>query len=99
MKNPLEIKTLIQRVIEMEHCFDILKEAWQDNPSSFQDDDSVREMLHKLTYYYDSGQWLSDYEQDERGMLPSELKRGILSEDALYNFLCDIGAGFENESC
>jgi len=31
--------------------------------------------------------WLSDFEADERGELPSDLKRGILSEDMLYNVL------------
>ena len=37
-----------------------------------------------------SGMWLLDYECDERGGLPSDLKRGVLSEDMLYNLLCDV---------
>ena len=40
-----------------------------------------------LTKYYEGGQWLKDYECDERGELPGNLKRGILSEDGFYNFL------------
>ena len=43
-----------------------------------------------LFCYYDSGQWLRDYETDEAGLLPKDLKRGVLSEDAVYNFLADI---------
>jgi len=35
----------------------------------------------------DSGQWLADYELDEAGGLPPDLKRGVLSEDGLYNLL------------
>ena len=43
-----------------------------------------------LKEYYESGLWLSDYEADERGELPADLKRGVLSEDGLYNLLNDI---------
>jgi hypothetical protein len=37
----------------------------------------------------DSGEWKEDYEADEAGKLPSELKRGVLSQDGLYNLLQD----------
>jgi len=43
-----------------------------------------------LREYMDSGLWLSDFQADERGELPRELKRGVLSEDGLYNLLCEI---------
>ena len=43
-----------------------------------------------LKEYYESGLWLSDYEADERGELPADLKRGVLSQDGLYNLLNDI---------
>ena len=43
-----------------------------------------------LREYMDSGLWLSDYEADERGELPKDLKRGVLSEDGLYNLLTEI---------
>ncbi len=43
-----------------------------------------------LRAYLDSGLWLSDFEADERGQLPGNLKRGVLSEDGLYDLLCDI---------
>ena len=38
----------------------------------------------------DSGQWLRDYEADERGELPVGLKRGVLSQDALYDLLTSV---------
>ncbi len=47
------------------------------------------EKLALLEAYYTSGQWLEDYEADERGELPPALKRGVLSQDALYNLLSD----------
>ena len=44
-------------------------------------------MLKVLIQYYEGGQWLSDYEMDEKGVLPQNLKRGVLSQDALYDFI------------
>ena len=38
----------------------------------------------------DSGLWLEDYAADERGELPAELKRGVLSQDGLYELLGEI---------
>lgn len=40
------------------------------------------------------GQWLEDYELDSAGLLPKELKRGVLSQDGLYNLLTDWNARF-----
>ena len=45
------------------------------------------EKLRLLDAYYTSGKWREDYEADERGELPPDLKRGILSQDALYDLL------------
>lgn len=50
--------------------------------------------VETLTAYMDSGQWLEDYELDSAGLLPKELKRGVLSQDGLYNLLTDWNAGF-----
>ena len=45
------------------------------------------EKLRLLNAYYSSGEWREDYEADERGELPPDLKRGVLSQDALYDLL------------
>ena len=42
---------------------------------------------HKLEKYYHSKNWLKDYEDDEKGKFPQDLKRGILSEDTIYDLL------------
>ena len=44
-------------------------------------------ILALLGTYYTSGEWREDYEADERGELPPDLKRGVLSQDALYDLL------------
>ena len=45
------------------------------------------EKLRLLEAYYTSGEWREDYESDEWGELPPDLKRGVLSQDALYDLL------------
>ena len=65
----------IRRVERMEAVFD----AVQHSPDP--------EGLRELRAYYESGQWQRDYEADERGELPRDLKRGVLSQDALWDLL------------
>ena len=48
------------------------------------------EKLRRLEAYYTSGEWREDYEADEQGELPPDLKRGVLSQDALYDLLEEI---------
>ncbi len=43
--------------------------------------------LGKLSAYYSSDAWKRDYAADEAGLLPKDLKRGVLSEDGIYNLL------------
>ena len=40
-----------------------------------------------LEEYYTSGEWREDYEADEAGQLPPDLKRGVLSQDGVFNLL------------
>lgn len=47
--------------------------------------------LEALKAYYQSPQWLADLDDDRAGRLPKTLRRGVLSEDAVYDLLCDVG--------
>lgn len=42
-----------------------------------------------LMDYYTSGQWQQDFLADEQHLLPAGLKRGVLSEDAVYDLLTE----------
>lgn len=84
------IQKAINRIEQMESYFDILQSIAKGNPSAIHQDSSARNMLQILTEYYESGQWLQDYELDEQKLLPQNLKRGILSQDSLYDFLNQI---------
>ena len=84
------IQEAVNRVRKMEQCFAVLQKAENENPDVFREDASIQAMLQILVQYYESGQWLKDYELDEKGLLPQSLKRGILAQDAVYDFLCRI---------
>lgn len=42
-----------------------------------------------LNAYYGSDEWKQDFADDEAGLLPKDLKRGVLSEDGIWNVLED----------
>ena len=76
---------LISRVLHMEKCMECVEKAYECG-----DLKPVQRQIDALRNYMDSGRWLQDYQADERGELPKSMKRGVLSEDGLYNLLCDI---------
>lgn len=43
--------------------------------------------IQKLEDYYSSPQWKADFAADEEGRYPDTLKRGVLSEDGIWNML------------
>ena len=92
MNSECEIQTTIARIEKMESYFDTIQEIMSDNPERLKNDSSIIAMLDELIDYYENGQWLRDYECDERGELPSALKRGVLSEDGVYNLISDVAA-------
>ena len=84
------LKTTIERIQKMEVYFDTLSSVARNNPQILKEDVNLQKMLYELTSYYESGQWLKDFEADERGELPKDLKRGVLSEDGVYNLLSEF---------
>ncbi|MDO4492157.1 MAG: glycerol dehydrogenase [Lachnospiraceae bacterium] len=81
----------IQRIQEMENRFDYMLRANNTPPENRVYDPELRDMLFSLSMYLDSGEWQQDYEMDERGLLPASLKRGVLSQDGLYDLLDAYG--------
>ena len=75
--------TAIPRIRRMEACFDALRAPDARERADF------HTLLDELLQYYEGGMWLSDYELDERGLLPRDLKRGVLSEDGVYDLLTE----------
>lgn len=80
----------LQRIIKMERYFDELLEDNFKNSELLRTSKILQDKINALKEYYQSGVWLEDYECDERGELPKNLKRGILSQDSLYDFFSEI---------
>ena len=77
----------LDRIREMERCFDLVLSAKERDPETFMNDPHVKAAAEKLAEYYEGGMWMEDYRSDERGELPASLKRGVLSEDGVWNLL------------
>ncbi len=54
--------------------------------------DGVRDDLTVLEAWYGSEDWFAHLAADERGELPPDLRRGVLSQDAIYDLLQDADA-------
>ncbi len=80
---------IIKRIRRMEKYFDEVSAAVNASSEKICDK-SIIKKARILKKYQSSGLWLKDFERDERGELPKDLKRGVLSEDGLYNLLNEI---------
>jgi hypothetical protein len=49
----------------------------------------AQQAIAALSDYYGSDEWKQDFADDEAGLLPADLKRGVLSEDGIWNLLAD----------
>ena len=48
---------------------------------------TVQNTIRFLDEYYHSPDWREDFEADEAGLFPDGLRRGVLSEDGIYNLV------------
>lgn len=77
----------IERIRRMEQAFDRALDAL----ACGRKDEVFWESIRLLEEYVSGGQWLRDYEMDEQGLWPGDLKRGVLSQDALYDLFTRNG--------
>ncbi|MBP3709923.1 MAG: DUF4298 domain-containing protein [Treponema sp.] len=81
--------TRIDRIRQMERYLDVSVHAFKKLDDALSEYEAALPSYLKLTEYYGSAQWMKDYKADEAGKLPQTLKRGVLSEDAVYDLLAD----------
>ena len=79
----------IERIKRMESTLDVSERAVKALSEALEQYEAAQASLKKLSDYYGSTLWMKDYEDDEAGKLPEDLKRGVLSEDTVYNLLID----------
>ena len=80
----------LRRITHYEELLDRLLYALTDSEISSDELSAMRSEADALAVYYGSEEWKADLADDEAGMLPPDLKRGVLSEDGIYNALEDF---------
>lgn len=81
--------TQIERITRMESLLDKGLEVVKRLEQAMDDFAALQPDIDELQAYYDSDDWRADFEADEAGLLPKDLKRGVLSEDGVYDLLED----------
>lgn len=81
-----EVERALARIRRMETFFGRVTHARLHEAEKLHSPELQAE-IRALSAYLSDGDWLHDYELDEQGMLPSDLKRGVLSQDGLYELL------------
>ena len=81
--------TRIERITHMENLLDKSTEVIARLEQALEDFAALQPDVAELEAYYTSPQWRKDFEADETGKVPKDLKRGVLSEDGIYDLLTD----------
>ena len=79
----------IMRIREMEQRLDEATAAVRQMEEALERYEAAQEAVKELGNYLDSEEWRKDFADDEKGLLPQDLKRGVLSEDCIWNLLED----------
>jgi hypothetical protein len=76
-----------KRISEMEAILDTANKKLEAFEKALSELEEYQLEIKRLEAYYTSDDWKKDYALDEAGELPPDLKRGVLSEDGIYNML------------
>lgn len=79
----------IERICQMEQRLVWVSEIMKKSHWTFNEYARLKKEIAILSNYYTSEEWKQDYEDEEAGKFPKDLKRGILSEDGIWNLLSD----------
>lgn len=82
-------KEQIERIQKMEQLLDKAWVAVSKGCITSNEHEEIQRAIDILSDYYGSDTWKQDFADDEAGLLPKDLKRGVLSEDAIWNLLAD----------
>ena len=78
-----------QRIRDMEEMLTDSRQALDALEESLDAYKRIRGKIRRLEEYYGSEDWYRDREDDAAGKLSGELRRGVLSEDLIYDVLTD----------
>ena len=78
-----------ERINDMEQLMERASSAVINFSAALDKYVEAQQAIAALSDYYGSDEWKQDFADDEAGLLPADLKRGVLSEDGIWNLLAD----------
>ena len=85
----------IRRIREMEAILNRAGETMKELLPALDKLEALLPEIRRLIDYYESDAWWEDFRDEEEGNLPKDLKRGVLSEDGIYDLLTDYVSAME----
>ena len=82
-----KVESAVKRIAEMESILDEALRRMDKDEEAPQELLEYQTEIKKLDEYYSDQDWKDDFALDEDGLLPKDLKRGVLSEDGIYDAL------------
>ena len=86
----------LERIIKMSTILKEAKEACEELDlamerlgEALEKYEGQRDNILILSEYYESREWMKDFEDDEAGLIPDGIDKGALSEDGIYDLLMD----------
>ena len=86
-RNRLVGENVPQHVYRMENILDNAIQKMDALEKKIEEYEAFQAEIQKLEAYYTSPQWKADFAADEAGEFSDKLKRGVLSEDGIWNML------------
>ena len=77
----------IERIQHYETLLDRIAPVLENLEEALDAFEGIQEDVKELAAYYEDDDWREDFEADEAGKLPADLKRGVLSDDGIYDVL------------
>ena len=81
-----QMEQRLNRALDAVRKMDASLEVYEDALLNYE---AVKEDVKCLDDYLGSESWKHDCADDQQGLLPVDLKRGVLSEDGIWNLLSD----------
>ena len=79
--------TQIERIAYMESILQEAADIFGQFSPMLERYEAIQSQITALKAYYGSQEWRDDFASDAAGLLPPDLRRGVLSEDEVYDLL------------
>ena len=84
-KDPVSYCENIARIEKYENAADEAERLMKNCPEARTG--RLHDLMNEIEAYYTGDDWKQDFADDEAGLLPDSLRRGVLSEDRIYDLL------------